>query len=1080
MDLSNYFYQCGLQLKDLKYLGTIHPYKGLRIYTCDPQGLKGASERSYEKLVRIFGDMVQNGQLAQMADGLHVLGDSIAQLATNYVEVLSRAEDCGLTFKPSKVIVCPRSIKLFGWELRDHVWYPTAHTISALANAQPPTTVKKMRSFLGSFKQLSASLPDYAKVVHSLEQLVGGKASAERIVWTDDIQLAFDKAKALATHPKGIAEPRPEDQLSTYSDYSAESRAVGGRLMITRTHPDSTTQSLVGGFFSVILDRNKQRWLPCEGEAAAVRLVLDHFSQYIRESNHPTIHYTDSQACVLAWKRLNRGAFSSSSRISAFLTGLSVLPVELRHKPGRDMHTSDFASRNPITCNDSRCQICSFANDWQNIGDNALSIRSLSMEDIKSGKSIMPMIQKNVWKNIQMNDPIHTKLLNLIETRQLPETKKTKGDHTKLKLLHNLYCQGKLIVDDGLILVKTPGGHFHDAAISVPPSIFPGIAHALHVRLDHPSKGQLASLLARYFYTPGWRSVIDQITDACHQCIALRKLPKVLIEDTHTPVSSIASRFSADVIEREAQKILIVREHLSQFTRGLIIPDQTADTLKQALISLVIDLIPNLGTEIRVDGAAAFQSLEKESCLPTSTLGLLGIKITVGRVLNKNKNPCAENAVQEIQKEILRLKPNPGPITPLDLQLVLRNVNARVRYHSLTPKEVLFRRDIVSNNPIDVSDTIIIQQQEDQKRISSESSRKNKLKVCKPTPLQEFRLGDLVMIRDAKSKIKPRETLIIERMPKKDSPFILIRKLNNSLRSRLYQALPEELILVHQNKTQNVVDEEDTPAYLRQHPKTDADNPEHQVKRNDSLENHLSHRPQLKAAQKATERIRHSVAAVQDKKTRFKYGWVEEDQMYDDYFEVQQVQFSPYEEEDPQHDSDDSREPCQDTTSSNSPQNDDQESSTGTTSEEDLLWDSSPSQFRFMDVQPRSLPDPWTPQPFLPTSTPCLPPAFPRERIPAFTQPPLSRSNAFRQSCQNDAFLTTPTPPTVSPRSRIPVPTHPSQVNLAGVNDVSMVLPPGPPRPRHSSRPSRRPNFLGVLNEDKDEGGRRADRPRKC
>ena len=110
MDLSNYFYQMGLQKEDIRYLGTVHPFKGLRVYTVDPQGLKGASERSYEKLLRIFGDMIQNGQLAQMADGLHVLGDSIAQLVSNYEEVLCRSDACNLTFKHSKVTVCPKNI----------------------------------------------------------------------------------------------------------------------------------------------------------------------------------------------------------------------------------------------------------------------------------------------------------------------------------------------------------------------------------------------------------------------------------------------------------------------------------------------------------------------------------------------------------------------------------------------------------------------------------------------------------------------------------------------------------------------------------------------------------------------------------------------------------------------------------------------------------------------------------------------------------------------------------------------------------------------------------------------------------
>ena len=131
-----FFYQNGLQQDDIKYLGTVHPFKGLRVYTCDPQGLKGASERSYEKLLRIFGDMVQSGRLAQMADGLHVLGQSLHELACNYVEVLNRADACNLTFKPSKAIICPKNITLFGWDLRDQTWFLTSHTVSALVHAK--------------------------------------------------------------------------------------------------------------------------------------------------------------------------------------------------------------------------------------------------------------------------------------------------------------------------------------------------------------------------------------------------------------------------------------------------------------------------------------------------------------------------------------------------------------------------------------------------------------------------------------------------------------------------------------------------------------------------------------------------------------------------------------------------------------------------------------------------------------------------------------------------------------------------------------------------------------------------------
>ena len=105
------------------------------------------------------------------------------------------------------------------------------------------------------------------------------------------------------------------------------------------------------------------------------------------------------------------------------------------------------------------------------MGDKASEIRTLSIEDVKAGRALMPLVQRNTWKNMQKRDPIHKKIVELITTQQLPESKKTKGIHTKIKLLHNLYTQGKLYIDNtGLILVRTPQGKIDGSVISIPPA----------------------------------------------------------------------------------------------------------------------------------------------------------------------------------------------------------------------------------------------------------------------------------------------------------------------------------------------------------------------------------------------------------------------------------------------------------------------------------------------------------------------------------------------------------------------------------------------------------------------------------
>ena len=46
LDLSNWFYQSGMDRKDIQFLGTVHPFKGVMVYSAEPMGLNGAPEHS--------------------------------------------------------------------------------------------------------------------------------------------------------------------------------------------------------------------------------------------------------------------------------------------------------------------------------------------------------------------------------------------------------------------------------------------------------------------------------------------------------------------------------------------------------------------------------------------------------------------------------------------------------------------------------------------------------------------------------------------------------------------------------------------------------------------------------------------------------------------------------------------------------------------------------------------------------------------------------------------------------------------------------------------------------------------------
>ena len=102
--------------------------------------------------------------------------------------------------------------------------------------------------------------------------------------------------------------------------------------------------------------------------------------------------------------------------------------------------------------------------------------------------------------------------------------------------------------------------------------------------------------------------------------------------------------------------------NLSSYVKATVVKDQTADTLREALLSMKLEMLPDAGAEIRVDAAPAFQTSQSEAANHLSLLGKLEIKITIGRVLNKKKNLTVENANQELQKEILKVTNRASPI----------------------------------------------------------------------------------------------------------------------------------------------------------------------------------------------------------------------------------------------------------------------------------------------------------------------------------------------------------------------------------------------------------------------------------
>ena len=515
----------------------------------------------------------------------------------------------------------------------------------------------------------------------------------------------------------------------------------------------------------------------------------------MENKNVTTIH-TDNLPTVHAWKRMKAGAFSTSARVASFLTGLSTLSVELVHRPGRKMLVSDYNSRHPNSCTEPRCKICDFAFNLQQLGDNATPmICSISASDVENGTAKMPFLQKAAWAKVQATDKAHQMLFKLIETSGIPERKKTTGDHTRVKRLHNLYRNGQLKIDrDGLTTVKhidNAGNEFN--AISVPHNFFPGLVQSLHLKLNHPSKAQMHRLISRYFYCAGYTRIVNDVVANCQLCRSLQELPKELFSESTESTPIFGGHFSADVIKKDGQLIFVCREKLSQFTSSQFIPDETADSLRDAIINTVIELMPDQGTVVQVDCAPGLQSLAAECKMDGSDLKKLGIVVDLGRTFNTNKNPIAENCIKEFHKERLRLNIPNGRLSEINRAIITKNMNSRIRERGFTPKEMAMNREQMSNAVKLMSDDKL-----------SEVQTKNRIERHNPIEKKNetnMSIGEDVYLKNDKSKHRGREVYkIIKLYNKGEEEWAVVQK-NNDLKfmSKEYDVKLAEIFPVSEN-----------------------------------------------------------------------------------------------------------------------------------------------------------------------------------------------------------------------------------------------------------------------------------------
>ena len=753
-----------LSKESLPYLGTVTPYKGIRIYLRPPMGMPGSSEYLQELLQRVCGDFLTEGFLLINHDDMFIGSNDIESLLSCWLRLLLRLRENNISLSPSKTYICPKRVTILGWDWSEGTLSPNTHSISALASVSPPKTCTSMRSFIGSYKAISRCIPRYASLVSPLEDAIKGLKGNQPITWSAELMEHFDKAQTALKSPKTITIPRPTDQLVLTVDASPLNKGLGATLFAQREG-----KRLVSGFFSFKLKAHQlNNWFPCEHEGLAIASAVKHFAPYVRESSNPLQVLTDSKPCYQAYQRLCSGHFSASARVSTFLSTLSSHNVRLLHIPGKNNTSSDFSSRNPRECNDESCQICSFVNAM------ATSVHSITVEDILNGSVSMPYKNSAAWKSAQHECPD----LRRTYAHLIHGTRPSRKSRNLRSLRH--YLNVATVDRQGVIVVNRSDPFIGTRSlIVVPAALLPGLITSIHLRFQHATKSQLSQLFSRHFFAIKSAPMIKHVVDSCEHCTAVKKMPRELFEQSCSP-SAVrpGEMFYADVLRRSRQHILVTRDTHSSYTVASIIPNESAESLRNGLIISTCNIRAN-SSSVHVDNAPGFLPLKDDALLKK-----YGITLDYSRSKNKNSNSVIDKGIQELEHEMINVDPSGGPLTEVQLHLVVELLNTRIRNRGLSSREILFQRDQHTNSQLSLDDLALARDQTTIRENNHAASALSKSRGSPPSPHIDLKVGNMVFIKNEGSKIKARDRYIIVKI---EGSYAILQKFGDKFMSRQYR-----------------------------------------------------------------------------------------------------------------------------------------------------------------------------------------------------------------------------------------------------------------------------------------------------
>ncbi|XP_044744348.1 uncharacterized protein K02A2.6-like [Coccinella septempunctata] len=697
LDLSDAYQQIGLD-ESSKELTTIVTHKGLYRYNRLTYGIASAPAKFQKIMESLFTGL--EGVVVFLDDVLITGKDDNEHLERLRV-VLTILKNSGLKVSRPKCKFFQDSIEYLGYIIDKEGLHTSESKTVAIKNAEAPTNVSELKSFLGMVNYYGRFIPNLSTILHPLYELL---KKDKKWDWSDNCRKAFEQIKSFLASPRVLVHFDPLMKIKLTVDASP----YGVAAVLSHILPTGIDRPIA--FASRTLSNSEKNYSHIEKEGLAIIFAVLKFHQYLYANKFKLV--TDNKALISIFGQHKPIPQFSANRLRRWAVILSNYQYEIEYVESKK-NNADALSR--LLKNHSE-------NDTLSIED-----KEVNYCNFLSNSDELPMNYNQIVRETKQDELI-AKIIRLVKTgwpRYINDVdiKPFFSRRFEFSVVDNcLYWNHRIIIPSKLR------------------SVFLKSLHQTHFGIV-----KMKNIARSHFWWPNLDKEIEDTVKKCHSCSRVAgNPPKVPLANWSWP-KEVWERLHIDYLGPIAGKYyLIILDAHSKWPEVF----ETSSTNTEITIKILKQIFARFGLPVTLvsDNATYFKSSDFELFLTNNNISHKTIP-----PFHPQSNGAAENSVKLFKNSLKKAFVEGHPV---DTNTVLCRflLDYRTTKHCTTgetPAKIMFGRNIrtrfdaILYKPSSVLRNRVLEAQDRQK------------KYFKGNNHVQFLVGDTVLVKDYRDQNKP-------------------------------------------------------------------------------------------------------------------------------------------------------------------------------------------------------------------------------------------------------------------------------------------------------------------------------------